>query len=400
MSSPALERREWQTLLGCKKILVVVHTVAYGKRLVDVIALLESDFRVQVSFTAPPHVFGDGVAAFLARLGATVIAWDEAIRSRFDLVLAAGPRGVELLDAPIVTLPHGANFLKCVIGTADDGVAGLRRRDVAPGGKSPAAVVLAHSDDLAALKRSCPEVGSVGHVVGDPVFDRMTASLSGRPEYRRALGVAEGEKLVAVVSTWGPQSLFAQFEWLMPRLARELPGEFKVAVLLHPNIWAMHGVRQVRAWLARCRQMGMYVIAPEGDWRSVLISADWILGDHGSVTVYGTLTGAPIVLTGAPRQEVAPGSPAADLSVVAPVLSAMHGVVEQLEYAAAQYRRVDYQAIAARITSYPGEFAGRMRHLMYRILGVGQPAHPPATLRLPLPPALASWGAAWDGVSA
>jgi len=391
--SPAPEPREWLTLLGCKKILVVVHTVAYAKRLVDVIALLESDFRIQVSFTAPPHVFGDGVPGFLAWLGGTVVTWEEAVATRFDLVLAAGPRGVEQLDAPLITIPHGANFLKCVTGTPDDGVAGLRRRDLAPGGKLPAAVVLAHHDDLVELKRSCPEVSSVAEVIGDPVFDRITVSLPSRGRYRQALGVAEGRKLVAVASTWGPESLFARFESLLPRLARELPSDaFKIAVLLHPNIWAKHGAWQVNAWLARCRQMGISLIAPEADWRSVLIAADWIVGDHGSVTVYGTMTGAPIILTGSLQREVAPGSPAADLSLAAPVLSAMHGIAEQLAYAAAEYRRSDYQAIAARITSHPGEFAFRMRRLIYRLVGLGQPAYPPATALLPAPPALDSWG--------
>lgn len=395
------EPREWRTVLGCKKILVVVHTIAYGKRLVDVMALLESDFRIQVSFTVPAHAFAGGVPEYLVRLGGAVLAWEEAVRGRFDLVLAAGPRGVEQLDAPLVALPHGANFVKRVVGTPDDGVAGLRRSDLAPGGRLPGAVVLAHRDDLAELKRGFPEAAAVAEVIGDPVFDRMTASLASRGAYRAALGIAEDRKLVAVASTWGPGSLFTRFESLLPRLAHELPRDgFAVVALLHPNIWAKHGVWQVNAWLARCRQMGVHVIAPEADWRSVLIAADWVVGDHGSVSVYATITGAPILLTGPPHQQIAPGSPAADLSRIAPVLSPMHGMAEQLAYAAAEYRRPDYQAIAARITSHPGEFARRMRRLVYRVLGLGQPAHPPATLPLPLPPALDAWGSGAGEASA
>jgi hypothetical protein len=305
------------------------------------------------------------------------------------------------LDAPLVALSHGANFLKQVTGTPDDGVAGLRRRDLVPGGRLPAAVVLAHHDDLEQLQRSCPEAVSVAEVVGDPVFDRMTASLASRDAYRRALGVGEGRKLVAVVSTWGPGSLFARVEALLPRLAYELPREqFVIAALLHPNVWAKHSGWQVNAWLARCRQMGVHVIAPEADWRSVVVAADWIIGDHGSVTVYGTITAAPILLTGSPNREIAPGSPAADLCLLAPVLSPMHGIAEQLAYAAAEYRRSDYEVIAGRITSHPGEFARRMRRLIYRLLGLGQPAHPPVTRPLPIPPALSTWGTGVGEVSA
>lgn len=400
-SSPAPEPREWLTVLGCKKILVVVHTVAYGKRLLDVVTLLESDFRIQVSFTAPAHMFAAGVPGYLAGVGGSVISWEEAVRSRFDLVLAAGPRDVEHLDAPLITLPHGANFLKQVRGTPDDGVAGLRPRDLIPAGRRPAAVVLAHYEDLAHLRGSCPQAVDVAEVVGDPVFDRMSASLPHRKAYRTRLGVGEGRQLVAVASTWGPGSLFTGFDSLLPRLASELPRDrFTIAALLHPNIWAKHGPWQVNAWLARCRQMGVQVIAPEADWRSVLVASDWIVGDHGSVTVYGTITDAPILLTGSPHREIAPGSPAADLARLAPVLTAMHGVVEQLAYAAAEYQRADYEAIAARITSHPGEFARRMRRLIYRELGLGQPAHPAATIPLPYPPVLEAAGTTVGEVSA
>ena len=63
-------------------------------------------------FTAPPHVFGDEVPGFLRRLGGAVVPWDEAVRMRFGLALAAGPRGVEKISAPVLTLPHGACHLK------------------------------------------------------------------------------------------------------------------------------------------------------------------------------------------------------------------------------------------------------------------------------------------------
>jgi hypothetical protein len=344
--------------------------------------------------TAPRHVFGHGVPEFLARLGGTVISWEEAVRSHFDLALAAGPRDIEQLRVPLIAVPHGANFIKRVHGTPDDGVAGLRRRDLAPGGNLPSAVVLAHRDDLAELERSCPEALPVAVVVGDPVYDRIVASLPRRAEYRRALGVGERHTLLAVASTWGPQSSFAGFGTLLPRLARELSGtRTRIAALLHPNIYAMHGVWQVKAWLARCEEMGVRLVLPDEDWRTVLIAADFIFGDHGSVTLYGSMTGSPIVLTSSPESEIAPSSPASALSLAAPTLSDMYGIADQLEYAAAEYRRETYAAIAARITSHPGDFARRMRRLVYRRLRLGEPAHPPVTSPLPIPSGLDRWRA-------
>ncbi|MEU9264765.1 hypothetical protein AB0E04_04830 [Streptomyces sp. NPDC048251] len=388
----SVEEREWLTLVERKLVLVVVHTLTYGKRLVEVLSLLEADFRVQVVFTAPPHVFGDEVPRFLEGLGGAVLPWDEAVRMRFDLALAAGPRGVEKISGPVIAMSHGAGYLKRLVSVRQPGVAGLRRQDLVPGGRLPAAVAVPHHAELADLERHCPEVLPLTHVVGDPVHDRIAASLPLRARYRRALGLADGEKLVVVVSTWGARSSFGRFEALLPRLAAELPaGRFRSVILVHPNVWSGHGSWQVRAWLARCAEPGTALVPPEADWRSVLIAADWIIGDHGSVTLYGTLTGAPILLAGSPDREINPASPAATLAVTAPALSPAHPLVGQLQYTAAEYRREEYAAIASRITSEPGRFNRNMRRLMYRLMGLGRPAHEPVTVPLPEPPPLDTW---------
>ncbi|GAB2575858.1 hypothetical protein GCM10027168_06030 [Streptomyces capparidis] len=389
----AAHAREWLTLTGRKKVLVIAHTVTYLKRLREVFSLLETDLRIQVVFSAPPHELGDGVPQLLSRLGGAVVPWEQATRTAFDLALAAGPRHVADVRAPVVTLPHGANYLKRIVGAPDSYVAGLGRQDILlSGGAPPAAVVLPHRDELAELARRCPEAVPVAAVVGDPMHDRITASLPLRRDYRRALGLRKGQKLVVMVSTWGPRSSFGRLEALFPRLVRELPApEYRVVLLLHPNVWSGHGVRQVRAWLARFRRHGVGLVPPEADWRPVLVAADRIIGDHGSVTLYGTLTGAPIVLAAAPEQEINPASPAAALAVTAPALCPVHPLAAQLEYAAAEYRREEYAAIASRITSEPGRFHRNMRRLMYRVLGLGQPAHPPVTGPLPAPPPLSTW---------
>ncbi|MEO3974737.1 hypothetical protein [Streptomyces sp. CAU 1734] len=391
-TAEAAEGRQWLTLVERKKVLAVAHTVTYTKRLLEFLALLERDFRVQVVFSAPPHAFGDEVPRFLARLGSAVVPWEDAVRMTFDLALAAGPRGVERLRAPLITVPHGAGYLKRITSGPEAGIAGLRRQDLAPGGTLPAAVAVPHRAEAGEMAAHCPEVRPLIHVVGDPVYDRITASLPARAVYRRALGLAEGQKLVVAVSSWGPRSSFGRFETLLPRLAGELPRDrFRTAALVHPNVWSGHGAWQVKAWLAGCGRQQIALVPPEADWRAVLIAADWIIGDHGSVTLYGTLTGAPVLLAASPEQEINPASPAAALAVTAPALSPAHPLREQLAYAAAEYRPEEYAAISGRITSEPGRFNRNTRRLMYRVLGLGQPAHDPVTVPLPEPPPLATW---------
>ncbi|MGW5350248.1 hypothetical protein ACWERV_06945 [Streptomyces sp. NPDC004031] len=365
----------------------MTQTVTYAKRLMDVLSLIDGDFRVQAVFTAPPHVFGDEVPAFLARMGCAVIPWEEALQMDFDLALAAGRIGVEGIRAPLVTMPHGAAYLKRVLGTSDPGVAGLRRVDLTAAGKLPAAVVLPHRADLRDLRRQCPEALPLARVVGDPVHDRIVASLPLRRRFRRALGLTGGRKLVVAASTWGPWSSFSRFEALLPRLLGELPREsHRVAILVHPNVYSGHGAYQVRSWMASCRRAGIALVPPDADWRSVLVAADCIIGDHGSVTLYGTLTKAALLLAGPTAEETNPASPAAALARTVPTLSPSHPLVDQLAYAAAERRDTERAAVAARITSEPGRFVRNMRTLLYRQLGLGEPAYAAVTEPLPVPP--------------
>lgn len=386
------EPGQWLTLPGCKKVLVIVHTEVYGQRLGDLLSLLASDLRIQTVFTVAPHAFNGGATRFLRGIGADVLPWEEAVSTDFDLALAAGSQGMDQVRAPLIRLPHGAGHLKLSrVADAPAGVprtvGGLGRAYLMRDGRVvPKVFVLAHRDELSELERWCPEALPVAEVAGDPCYDRISASLPLRDRYRRAQGLRAGEQLVLVSSTWGLGSSFNRLDALLPRLLAELPRRtYRVAVLVHPNVWAGHGNWQVQAWLSACRRRGVAVIPPWADWRAALIAADWIIGDHGSVTLYATLTRAPILMARFPEDDVNPASPGAALARVAPALSPSYPLREQFAYAASEYPAEAYAGIAQRISSEPGHFNRNMRRLMYRVLGLGQPAHFPETDPVPLP---------------
>ncbi|MFD8596284.1 hypothetical protein ACFV1L_14930 [Kitasatospora sp. NPDC059646] len=406
----------WATLPDRKRVLAVVQTEVYGRRLLELCELLGSDLRVQVVFTVAPHAFNDGVAAFLMRLGGTVVPWEEAVRTEFDLILAAGSRGIEQLRGPLVRLPHGAGYLQLtralppvgsVSGVRDQGgagpvqherqVAGLGREYLLWEGRpNAAAYALAHRDDLAELERSCPEVLPAAEVVGDGDHDRITAALPRRAEYRAALGLADGEQLVLLCSTWGPNSVFGRLDAFLPRLVRELPaGRFRSALVLHPNVSAGHGRWQVRRWVDGVSGGSVSLVTQEVDWRPMLVAADYVIGDHGSVTLYATLTRARILLARFPHRDVNPRSPGMQLALTAPALDPGRPLACQLAYADARYRPEAYAEIGARISSEPGEFLPRIRRLLYRVLNLSEPAYSPTEPPLPLPAPLAG-GARWQ----
>ncbi|MFI9360958.1 hypothetical protein ACIG5E_07830 [Kitasatospora sp. NPDC053057] len=380
----------WETLRDRKRVLVVAQTVVYAQRLHDFYSLLASDLRIHVQFTVAPHMFNRGAAEGLLALGATVLPWEQAVRREFDLVLAAGSQGMEQLRGPVVRLPHGAGNIKLARRSGPDGertAIGLRPDYLYWEGRLvPTSFALAHAEELDELGRSCPEALPIAEVVGDPCYDRIAAALPHRERYRAALGLGPEEKLVLVSSTWGAGSLFTRLDTVLPRLTSELPRQgYRAALLAHPNIAAAHSPWQVRSWATATARGAVSVVPPEADWRPLLVAADYVIGDHGSVTLYGAMTGVPVLLAEYPHHNVNPRSPSAQLARTAPALTPGHPLTEQLAYAAEQYRPEDYAAIAARISSEPGRFDRNARRLLYRVLGLGQPAHSPEPAPLPLP---------------
>jgi len=376
----------------------MAQTLTFVQRLLDVFPVVQSDLRIQMVFTVAPHAFGEGVPQFLHARGIPVLPWEEAVRSDFDLALAAGWEEIDQVRAPVVLLSHGAGQIKVQRvwngAATEERPPGMLSRDnlTRKGSVVPAAVGLAHRNDLKTLARTCPEAVPVATVLGDPTYDRLVASLPHRGAYRAALGLTEGQKLVVVTATWGQWASFGALDALLPRLLTELPGQtYRVAVLTHPNISAGHGWWQVQTWLSAYHRRGVAVIPPDVDWRPVMASADWVLGDHGSLTTYATLTPAPILMVRFPYDKVHRASPAAGLAKTAPTLFPGHPVEEQLHYAATEYRRKDYAAIAGQISSAPGRFNERLRRLVYRMLGIGQPAYPPVTEPVSVPASLDGW---------
>ncbi|MBC7272126.1 MAG: hypothetical protein H5T76_26030 [Streptomyces sp.] len=388
-----LDVERWATRLTRRRVLVVVHTVIAGQRLLDAIRLLEGDARVQTFFTQAPDVFSNGVADFLDRLGGLVMPWSQAVQTHFDLALAASHGSLHELQTPVIVLPHGAGHNKITSSgrqtrpAAPRGVYGLsRQRLVRDGAVVPEVIVLAHHEELTRLGRECPEALPVAEVVGDPCFDRIAASLPSRALYRESLGTRAGQRLVLACSTWGPDSLLGQGWEVLERLVGELPrDEFRVAALLHPHVWNAHGDWQVRAWLAGLARSGLTLVSPDGDWTGAVVAADYIVGDHGSVTLYGAMTGVPVLMAGRPDADVDPGSPLAELMSFAPRLRPDRPLRSQLRRSSAAWRPHRYERVAARISSEPGRFSRKMRALLYRKLRLRPPSTRPTTEPARLP---------------
>jgi hypothetical protein len=341
-------------------------------------------------FSMAPDVFNDGVEDFLSNIGGVVLPWQQATQIEFELALAAGYGGLHEVHAPLIVMPHGAGHNKLVHRSEQAVSGGVvygldPQRLLHDGDVIPTAIAVAHTADRARLAQTCPQALPAAVVVGDPCHDRLLFSLPHRGSYRDALSVRKDQKLIVVTSTWGPRSLFGQHGDLIPTLLTELPKkDYRVLALFHPNIWSGHGTWQVRAWMADCLRAGLSLMPPEADWRQALVAADCIIGDHGSVALYGAVTGAPVLLTDVPHQEIDPASAIAKLAKIAPRLSPDRPLLTQLDAALRDHGPDRYRSAVQRITSEPGKFNRNMRRLIYHHLGLSQPATIPANEPIPL----------------
>jgi hypothetical protein len=376
------------TRAGCRTVLVMVPTVAAGARLLDLVLLLEADFRVQVAVTIPHDGQAwHGVEEFVRASGMLPVPWQQAIHHEWDLVLTASHRYIEQIHGKVLVLPHGASATRSrrfsrKAGGASRPTTGLDRELLTYRGRLiPSVLALSHREELDVLRQTCPEAEEVAIVAGDVCLDRMTRSLEFRDQYRAALGLAGDRTLVTVSSTWSTDSTFGTHPDLYHRLLAEIgSSNIRVAAVIHPAVWAAHGVWQIRSWLAPALRAGLLLVPPEEGWRAVMIASDVVIGDHGSTTAYAAAIGRPVCMATVPRDVLRPGGIAATLADRVPLLDHNRPLLPQL--CGAVECATEFGGV---LSSRAGRAAGDFRAAMYRLLAIDAPSWPPRLAPIPLP---------------
>ncbi|MEV7089487.1 translation initiation factor 2 [Streptomyces sp. NPDC093085] len=365
-------------------------------RLLDVLPVLSGDDRITRLFTlVPGSDFGADTLAAIDALGGRTVPWTTACGRSYDLIVAASPKGdLRLLRGPHVLLPHGAGFNKSIPGEGSaDSASGLdpaylhRAEHDAP----IALHALAHPDQVARVAATAPEAARHAKVIGDLTLERVLASWSLRERYRTALGTG-ARTLLALVSTWGPESLIRRNPALPARLASHLPhDEYQLALVVHPNERSLLGTYELTERLAPALDAGMVLPDPHEEWASVLIAADAVVTDHGSAALYFCAAqDRPVVGVHPGGGELIPGTPMGALLDRTPLLGHPESLLdhpESLVTALRAYRPGPARAAAEAAFAPPGDAVDRMRTEVYALLGLARPAHAvrPRLLRTPAP---------------
>ncbi|MFE5502339.1 hypothetical protein ACFQ73_07250 [Amycolatopsis japonica] len=366
----------WLTIKFERKVLVIVRTVTSLTRLLDVLTLLESDYRIQTVFTFNanhPAIFSAGVAELLSKLKVTVIPWEQAKLAQFDLAIAASENDrLHEINAPILLIPHGIGYQKYYPRSRV--VAGMDPERLLRNGRVvPAAIALSHSEQLALLQAASPQLYSRAVVIGDPCHDRLMAGIHRTSAYREALN--SGDKpLIVLASTWGPGSLLGNARELPFRIVTELPYDsYRCCIILHPGITAAHSSWQIDRWLAEAKSAGLQVIPGEAGWQAALTAASCVVSDRGSLAVYAAALGKPVLMVGDDAESTIPGSPIAELAAIASRLSLSDPLEPQISLAIHRHISTDYEAIVKQAISIPGVSAEILRSTLYQLMNISEP---------------------------
>jgi hypothetical protein len=377
----------WGTFQARHRVLIVARTITSVARLQDVLAIFDDDPRLDLYATvAAGSVFDDDgdVARFLRDIGIPPVPWRRALAREPALALVASGNGpLHEITAPIVQIPHGAGYGKRGTSLSPDRPAWYCE-DLGPerlmheNRVVPTRLVLAHRDELSRLARSCPQAVPHAVVGGDVCFDRLRASTERDARYRHELGVRDDQRVVFVSSTWSTTSLAGQWLDLVSSLLAEIPAdEYRVVAALHPNVWTRLGPDAVLRRLRTPMRAGLAVMPPREGWRAALVASDVLVGDHGSVTLYGAALGKPLLLAAYDETQVAAGSPMAILGAKAPRLRGDRPLAPQLAAAAT------FDQLADATFEYADGALPRLRAIVYQTLGLPEPSAPVLTMPVP-----------------
>lgn len=386
----------WRTVRTRRTVLGVVHNITSAVRLLDLLAVFAGDPRVETVFTRTGSSALDaGTAEFLTARGMLQVPWERAKSGKFDLAIATSRGGdLHALQTPLIGAPHGAGYNKR-LAAADGGepvAFGLAPEWLMHEGRVvPSAIVLSHEEQRERLAASCPQAVPYSVVAGDPCLDQLRAGAPFRADYRRALGLRPGQRLVVVSSTWGEGSLAADGDadrTALRRALAELPmDEYRVLAAIHPGAWHGHGAWQWQNWLAPLTDHGLILPVPDSEtWKAGLLAADGLVCDHGSLSLYGVCLGVPALLGAYAGEKVAEPSPMARLGELLPRLAPGRGLRAQLEEAAArQPGSAELARVRESVSSRPGRSAELLRRLFYARLELPEPERPAAPPMVPLP---------------
>jgi len=208
-------------------------------------------------------------------------------------------------------------------------------------------------------------------VVGNLKSDRLLEKSRDRDEIRHQLGIANGEILVLIVSTFGPNCLLNMMGGALLSELRRLFGQFRFALSIHPMEYLSKSTGEC-SWGERLRTLraeGLLVLDPGEDWEPYVVASDVILTDHTSLSLYGLALRHPYVYVPVHETMVDKDGLTWQLMAISPTLRPdASNLKECLMQALNEYPLEKLKELNENFCSYPGEAKARTQQAVYDML--------------------------------
>ncbi|GAA3059020.1 hypothetical protein [Actinokineospora globicatena] len=365
------------------RVCVVIRTRTDLSRMLDVLRALDGDPRLDFYWTINEGSrFAGGARERLARLDVQFVEWGQARSMVFDLIIAAHSDGaLGELVGPVVTMAHGTGYNRRVLWRTEDAdsPAGLSAKELTRGERVVAAAIgLSCESQVDQLSMANPHAVPRAFQMGDPTWDRMVANVDMRESFRRELGIGAHHRLIGISSTWGPDSTLGVDHLVVNRVVAALPhDEYRVVLILHPNVWTHHTGFGVRGLFGDAIEAGLVIVLPTTDWPAPLIAVDAFIGDHGSVSVYAAALGRPFLFAGRGDDELVKGSTTLDFVRAAGRLDAAADLRAQIVDAMRRYARSGVAEVARRAMGSQGRSLRLLQAKFYELMALDPPPQVP-----------------------
>ncbi len=338
-----------------KRVLLLAANELMARWLIMQIHDLRDDRRIAFTFAVDDPDVASPLNQFCRDTNLPSIAFAQARLRDWDLALTADHHHQHLHPAiPLVYTGHGTTASKIVDGRIYQySPTFILREDGEP---RYARFFVASETARDTATRECPQLAGRIEIVGDVQGDQLLTRSEQRGEIRHRLGLKPEDKVVLIMSTWGPASLMESMGPAIIEAAKPLAGDYRFLFSTHPNHWRgdSPAARQWREEMIPAIQRFASIITPEDDSLDALVAADMAISDHTSLASTYAMLGKPLAMIPIAEGKVAPGTVAARLHEAVPHLSDAGALAALLLNLPAQHQGEEIARILSTLNSKPG----------------------------------------------
>ena len=339
---------------------------------------LEDDERLRFFVTSPvDEKTRHEIARIHERLPVTQVKLRRAYVRPWDLIITADHGHHELADrrrCPVMFTGHGVAG-KVVDGEGCDYRYGPRA--LLPDGSPRYSRMLeASSSTRDRIVGDRPMLRGVVSVVGSLQDDALLSQLSHRAEIRRQLGYSPDDKVVFVLGSWGPNSLFHTIGDELVEAAQSLRDRFHFVLSVHPHEYrpTPSGERVWGEYLENLEEPGFKVRKPSESWIPYMVACDVVVSDHTALAVNAALAAKPMIHAPLAAGVLQEGTILSRLRAIGRVLDEPSRLEDELERALTAFPLEDLDRLAKDINSCPGQSQQRVRETVYELLDLPNPS--------------------------